>query len=67
MHYTRDANIKIKNNTPLYVIKYDQESPLKNHKYGEIAHDNLKEFYVHESFLVTYGTDSIVKAINSIL
>lgn len=61
------SNINIKNNVPLYCIPYGEESPLENHSTMEIAHDNLKAFYVHEVFIRFYGTESIEKAINSIL
>lgn len=61
------ANINLKDNRTLFAIEPSENSPLHNHKGGEIGYDKgTGEFYVHEVFLVSMGTDSIVKAINSI-
>jgi hypothetical protein len=60
-------NINLINNRTLYAIEPCEQSPLENHKGGEIAYDKeTGEFYVHEVFLVMWGTDVIVKSINSI-
>ena len=62
------SNINLKNNAALYAVGYNEASPLENHKGGEIGHNTDKtEFYIHEVVLVTYGTQSVEKAINSIL
>jgi hypothetical protein len=61
------ANINLVDNRTLYAIEPCEASPLENHKGGEIAYDKeTKEFYIHEVFLMMHGTDSIVRAINSI-
>ena len=52
--------IQLKND---YWLPYGEESPMDNHKGGEIAADDEnKVFYVHEVLVVTNGLDSIVKA-----
>lgn len=59
------SNINLKDGRILYALAPCEESPLENHKGGEIAYDG-KNFYVHEVFLVTYGVECIERAINSI-
>jgi hypothetical protein len=57
---------KLNNGYTLQVIKYGEQSPMDNHKGGEIAADeDNKVFYVHEVLVVTNGLDSIMKACNS--
>ena len=48
----------------LRVIPYGKESPMQNHKGGNeiAADDENKLFYCWESWLVTVGTDSALKA-----
>jgi len=42
------------------------ESPMQDHKGGEIAVDEKSRcMYVHHIFVVTYGLDSVMKACNS--
>lgn len=61
------TNINLIENRTLYAIEPFEDSPLENHKGGEIAYDKTTgEFFVHEPFLIMYGTDAIVKAVNSI-
>lgn len=61
------ANINLIDGRTLYAIEPGEVSPLENHKGNEIGYDKeTKKFFVSEVFLVTYGTDSIVAAINSI-
>ena len=54
------------NDWELMVIPYGEQSPMENHKGGaEIAADDEnKLFYCWESWLVTVGTDSVIKACN---
>jgi len=55
--------IQLKNDYWLRVLPYGEDSPMENHKGGEIAADDEnKVFYVHEVLVVTNGLDSIVKA-----
>ncbi len=43
-----------------------RESPMHNHRGGEIAVDDAgKKMYAWHTFVVLYGTDSIIKACNS--
>ena len=59
----KTLNTILGNGYSINVIEYGEESPMINHKGGEIATDDkYKAFYVHETFLVTYGLDSIKKA-----
>ena len=54
------------NGYTLQVIGYGEQSPMENHKGGEIATDDISQvFYVHEVLVVTNGLDSIIKACNS--
>ena len=54
------------NGYTLLVIEYGENSPMDNHLGGEVAVDEAnKTMYVHETFMVTYGADSIVKSCNS--
>lgn len=47
-------------------LSLNEQSPMINHKGGEIAVDELnKQMYVHDIFVVTYGLDSILKACES--
>lgn len=42
------------------------ESPMRNHRGGEIAVDDAgKKMYVWHTFCVLYGTDSIMAACNA--
>ena len=53
----------VSENPRLIAIEYGETSPLENHKSMELAVDSEnREFYVHEIMLVTYGTDSVIKA-----
>lgn len=62
------SNIELKNNWKLFTIEPGEQSPMENQQGGEIALDNdAKEAFVHEVFLVTYGTDSIVKSLNKVI
>ena len=61
-------NINLKNGAELFVLEYNDESPLENHKGGELAHTTDKTaFYIHEPILVMHGVAAIEKAINNIL
>ena len=55
--------MKLDNGYTLQVIPVGKESPMMNHKGGEIAVDEAtKTMYAWEVFVVFYGLDSIVKA-----
>ena len=55
--------IQLKNGYKLVFIPIGKESPMENHKGGELAVDEEnKIIYGWELFAVTYGTDSIIKA-----
>jgi len=57
---------KLNNGYTIRVISLGQESPMKNHKGMSIASDDdNKTFYVYELMMVTYGTDSVIKACES--
>jgi hypothetical protein len=61
------SNINLIDNRTLYAIELWEDSPLENHKGGEVAFDkDTKEFFIHECFLVMAGTDAIAKAVNSV-
>lgn len=63
----RVKGLELKNNRKLFIIEPFEDSPLENHKGGEIAYDKkTNEFFVHECFLVMLGVDAIEKAINKI-
>ena len=56
---------KFNDDWALYAIEAGEESPMENHLSGEIAVDNEnKRFYMHEIFIVCYGTDSVIKSCN---
>lgn len=49
----------------LIAIEPSEESPMQNHRFGEVAIDEEKKtFYVHEIFLTEMGLDSIQEACN---
>jgi hypothetical protein len=49
----------------VYAINPGQESPMANHKGGEIAVDEkTKSMYAWGVFVATYGLDSIMRACN---
>lgn len=51
---------KLTDNWTLIAIETGEDSPMENHLGGEIAvDDENKRFYMHETFIVFYGTDSI--------
>lgn len=53
----------LKNGYTLKMIPPGKESPMINHKGGEIAVDEeTKTMYAWEVFVVTYGMDAIVNA-----
>ena len=53
------------NGYSINVIEYGEQSPMEDHKGGEIAaDDNLHAFYVYEVTVVANGADSIIKACN---
>jgi hypothetical protein len=61
------SNINLIDGRTLYAIAPCEDSPLENHKGGEIVFDkDTKEFFIHECFLVMAGTDAIAKAVNSV-
>jgi hypothetical protein len=63
---TKVENFKSTEGWSLFAIPPFFESPMENHRGGEIAIDEEKKaFYVYEVFLVSYGLESIEKAINS--
>lgn len=50
----------------ILVIPFGVNSPMKNHKGGEIAvDDDNKIMYAWEIFVIIYGTESIIKACES--
>lgn len=61
------VNISLKDNRTLYAIEPWEDSPLENHKGGEIAYDaDTGDYFIHECFLIMAGADAIARAINSI-
>ena len=50
----------------VFAIPAGAESPMTGHKGGEIAVDDVnKTMYAWELFVVTYGTESIMRAAES--
>ena len=54
---------KLNDEWALYAIETGEESPMENHLSGEIAADGEnKRFYMHDIFIVCYGTNSVIKS-----
>ena len=57
---------RVKGTNNLFAIEYGEQSPLANHGSMEVAVDTeTGHFFIHEVMLVTYGTDSVIKACES--
>lgn len=60
---TRTLPLQLENGYTLHAIPPGMDSPMENHKGGEIAVDeSRKTMYAWEVFIVTYGLNAIVKA-----
>ena len=54
---------KLNNGYTLRAIPLGYESPMENHKGMSIAADDENRiFYAHHMLIVTYGSDSVIKA-----
>lgn len=64
----RVANINLPDPWKLVALEPGDNSPMQGHAGGEVAVDTQSHtFYVQETFLITYGTDSVVRACNKYL
>ena len=53
----------LKNGYTLILIRYDETSPMENHKGMEVAADDEnRRFYVYETMVACYGLESVTKA-----
>ena len=58
---------RIKGTENIFVIEHFEDSPMADHGFMEIASDEeTGSFFIHETMLRTYGTESVIKSCKGI-